>query len=477
MWISEARALRRPALRLAVACVACLFLSACVDGSPGQFGSAGGSPIGRAVAYEIEHAITQVQSAQARALVTTAPLTAKQLLARQQAPTTKECMAAGISACYAPAQLQHAYGVDQLLAQGIDGSGQTVVIIDSFGSPTLVADVQAFSRVMGLPDADISEEYPLGMDFKELSAGDTADWQGETTLDAEWAHAMAPGARIVVLVSPVSETEGVDGMPEFMALEQYALDNQLGTVISQSWGTSENLLDDPAGAAMRAQFDDFYQKATAAGITVLTAAGDHGPLGDNLDESPASVRAADWPSAAPWVTTVGGTILSLNNDGSYASERVLQGSSVAGGSGISRFYDAPSEQAVLPGPIKDLAAGKRAEADVSAIGSGLIVYFATGGQGDSGHAEIIGGTSASTPIWAGIVALANQAAGKGLGNINPTLYSLGAAGRCFHDVTSGRNAFRADPGDPALPGYDLPTGWGTPDASCLVPALAAAASQ
>jgi hypothetical protein len=74
-----------------------------------------------------------------------------------------------------------------------------------------------------------------------------------------------------------------------------------------------------------------------------------------------------------------------------------------------------------------------------------------------------------------LIALANQAAGHGLGNVNPTLYALGAAGRCFHDVTTGSNSFRGEPGDPALPGWDFPTGWGSPDASCLIPALAAGA--
>lgn len=395
---------------------------------------------------------------------------------REQVPTTRECLDAGLTACYTPAQIRSAYNVDPLLQSGIDGRGQSVVIVVSFGSPTLMEDVAAFSRVMGLPDADLTELYPLGSDFKNSDPDDVAGWKGETTLDAEWIHAMAPAARIVVLVSPVSETEGVEGLPEFLALERYAVDNKLGTVISQSWGTSEDLLDDAAGAAMRAQFDGFYRSATANGITVVTASGDHGALADTLSGGVASTRAADWPAAVPWITTVGGTILTLNADGSYGSERVLQGSSVASGSGISRFYDQPPEQAVLPQPLQEALQGKRGEADVSAIGAGLLLYSASGPAGTP-HPSIVGGTSASAPIWAGLVALADQAAGGPLGNINPTLYALGNSGRCFHDIREGSNKFHSDPGEPALPGWDFPTGWGTPDADCLVAALAAAARK
>jgi subtilase family serine protease len=126
----------------------------------------------------------------------------------------------------------------------------------------------------------------------------------------------------------------------------------------------------------------------------------------------------------------------------------------------------------LPNAVQQRLAGMRGEADVAAIADGLLVYYATG-SGGTPHPSVVGGTSASTPVWAGIVALANQVAGHGLGNINPTLYQLGAAGRCFHDVTEGSNAFRRDPGEPATAGWDFPTGWGSPDAACLVPALAA----
>ncbi|HEY7295600.1 MAG TPA: hypothetical protein VH916_11195, partial [Dehalococcoidia bacterium] len=214
------------------------------------------------------------------------PLSAGQLLRRDAVPTIQECIDAGIGPCYAPADIDAAYDIDSLHAAGIDGSGQSVVIVVSFGSPSLADDVAAFSRVMGLPDADLQELYPLGSDFSGQDQHEIAGWRGETTLDAEWIHAIAPKARIVVLVSPVAETEGVVGLPEMLQLEQYALDNHLGTVISQSWGTSEDLLDDAEGLPVRQQWDAFYQQATAAGITIVTASGDHGALADLRTEEP-----------------------------------------------------------------------------------------------------------------------------------------------------------------------------------------------
>lgn len=403
-------------------------------------------------------------------------LTRSRLLRRSAVPTTAECVAAGLVPCYTPAQVRAAYNIQPLIDSGTDGSGVGVVIVDSFGSPRLVADVAAFSDATGLPPADIQELYPLGQDFGDADPNEVTSWGGETTLDAEWVHAIAPGARITVLVSPVDELEGVQGMPEFRQLEEYALEHQLGSVISQSWGTTENFLTDQAGAAERAAWDDLYKRATAMGVTIVSASGDHGALADTPSGGIGHGRAVDWPASEPDVTAVGGTALTLNADGTYDAERVWRDSGDASGGGVSAFYQQPAAQAALPQTAQSQLNGMRGLPDVSALASGLIVYYATGGE-SGGHPDITGGTSAAAPIWAGIVALADQAAGGGLGDINPTLYSLGVAGRCFHDVTEGDSALREDPGYAAGPGWDLPTGWGTPDAGCLVPALAAAAPQ
>jgi len=262
----------------------------------------------------------------------------------------------------------------------------------------------------------------------------------------------------------VDETEGVVGLPEFLYLFKYALDSHLGNVISQSWGTSERYLDGPDGRAMAAMFDAFYQAATDQGVTVLTASGDGGETAGN----------APWPATVPAVTAVGGTLLKLGADGRYGSESVWATSGGASGSGVSHFYDETPEQALLPQPLQAQLGGHRGEADVSAVASNLGIWF-TIGSDPAPTAHATGGTSASTPIWAGVVALADQQAGRGLGNLNPLLYQLGAAGACFHDITAGDNSVRNRPGQPALAGWDFPTGWGSPDAACLVPRLAAGA--
>jgi len=162
------------------------------------------------------------------------PLTAMQLFQRDAVPTMLECRDAGLGACYTPADVRAAYDVNGLINAGLDGKGQGVVIIVSFGSPTLVADVAAFSKAMGLPDAAIDQLYPLGTDFGDADQKEVAGWGGEATLDVEWVHAMAPAAHITVLVSPVAETEGVVGLPEMRQLVQYELDNHLGNVISKA---------------------------------------------------------------------------------------------------------------------------------------------------------------------------------------------------------------------------------------------------
>jgi subtilase family serine protease len=403
-------------------------------------------------------------------------LSAAQVVRGASVPTTQQCVDAGLVPCYTPSQIQQAYNVQGLIGSGIDGSGQGIVIVVSFGSPTLLDDVAAFSTAMNLPQAKIQQLYPLGHEFAPTSTGELAAWAHETTIDAEWAHALAPGAAITVLASPVDETEGVQGLPEFRQLEQYALDNHLGNVISQSWSTSEDLLSDAGGQAERAAWDDLYARANAAGVTILSASGDHGPLADRPDEMADTVRSANWPASEPSVTAVGGTVLTLNDDGSYGSETVWQSGGQASGSGVSSFYGEPAYQRAALGN-DPRPSGQRAIADVAAPAQGLILYYAEGGESGGPHADLSGGggTSVATPMWAGIVALADQMAGEGLGNINPALYALGAGGRCFHDVTEGSNAINADPGEPAVHGWDFPTGWGSPDAGCLVPALAASA--
>ena len=153
---------------------------------------------------------------------------------------------------------------------------------NSFGSPTIAQDLQTFDADYGLPDPpSFTVLAPLGTVPFDPTNSDQVGWAFETTLDVEWAHAIAPGADIVLLTIPVSETEGMQGMPEFLLLEQYALDHHLGKIISQSWGATENTLFTPAGQQVFEDFERFYQDAAQQNVTVLASAGDVGS--DNPD--------------------------------------------------------------------------------------------------------------------------------------------------------------------------------------------------
>src|SRR5208337_4639841 len=161
-------------------------------------------------------------------------------------------------------EIQNAYGLKSLLSAGFTGAGQTIIIIDSFGSPTIAQDLTAFDAGYGIPDPPSFKVLaPLGTVPFDPTNSDMVGWAFETTLDVEWAHAMAPGANIVLLTSPVSQTEGVQGLPQFLALEQYALNNKLGKIISQSWTATENTLFSPAGEKLTSEFEDFYLGAVS----------------------------------------------------------------------------------------------------------------------------------------------------------------------------------------------------------------------
>ncbi len=171
--------------------------------------------------------------------------------------------------CLTPRALRLAYGVDQLIQKGFTGKGQTIIDIVSFGSPTLQQDMDIFDNQFGLPPTDLQIISPLTVPEYDPH-NDKAGWADETTLDVQIIHAIAPAAKIVVLVSPVAETEGTIGLPEFRQLEQYVLDHKLGNIVSQSWGASELTLQDKAGQQELQKWNDFYQKATTQqGMTYL----------------------------------------------------------------------------------------------------------------------------------------------------------------------------------------------------------------
>jgi subtilase family serine protease len=366
-----------------------------------------------------------------------------------------------------------AYGVQALTDRGFTGKGQTVIDIVSYGSPTLQQDLDVFDQQFGLPPLTVQVVAPLGTVPFDPSNPGMAGWAGETELDVQIIHAIAPGAQIVVMTSPVNETEGTIGLPQFLQLEQYAVAHHLGQIFSQSWTASEATLTDSAGQQLVQTYARFYQQATQQGITVLTGSGDNGATdyADLAATKLAPTRTVNFPADVPWVTAVGGT--SLAKAGGAYDEVAWDGS----GGGTSRFFSQPDFQQGLSASARSTLGGHRGLPDVAANAdpaTGMAFYI-------DGSWQQVGGTSASTPLWAGLIAIGDQMASHGLGNINPGLYQLGesaSAQRDYRDITSGSNNHDSDgvqvQGYDAVPGWDPVTGWGAPLADHLLPDLIAA---
>ncbi|TMC95637.1 MAG: hypothetical protein E6J22_03215 [Chloroflexi bacterium] len=376
--------------------------------------------------------------------------------------------------CYTPRAFRTAYGIEALTEQGFTGKGQTVIDIVSYGSPTLQKDMDVFDKKFGLPPVTIQVVSPLGTAPLDANNKDLGGWAGETELDVQIIHAVAPDAHIIVMTSPVDETQGTIGLPEFLKLEQYAVAHHLGQIFSQSFVASEATLADSAGQKLVKSFSDFYRQITTQqGFTVVSGSGDNGATdwaniaATRLSPNP----TVNFPADVPWVTAVGGT--TLRNTPPGYNESAWSGS----GGGMSKFFTEPDFQKSMPSTLQSQLAGQRGLPDIAGDANpvtAMIHYI-------FGHWNQIGGTSASTPFWAGIVAIANQMAGHPLGFINPGLYKLAAsqnAQKDFRDITSGNNEVNDGnihvKGFQAVQGWDAVTGWGSPQASQLIPDLIAA---
>jgi subtilase family serine protease len=396
---------------------------------------------------------------------------------------TSQCRTQLGIACYSPLQYRVAYDLNSLydgsaLGRSITGAGRTIVIVDSFGSPTIANDLATFDAQWGLPQANLQV-----MKFGNVPAFDPTDstmvgWAEETTLDVEYAHSIAPGAKIVLAETPVAEVEGTSGFPEMMNAEKSLIDRGIGDVITQSFGATENTFPGFSSGNFSSLLNLRYafKDAQAHGVTVLASSGDDGATDAESDATTLyPFRVNSWPSSDPLVTSVGGTQLNLDNNGSRLSPDVVWNDGRgAGGGGVSGVFSRPVYQA---GVAQDVGS-KRGTPDISmsaAVDGAAWIYTSFGGVSVGWH--LVGGTSEASPIFSGIVALADQAAGHRLGLINPALYVMGtlsAAGGSngIVDVTSGNNSFGGVTGFTAKRGYDLASGWGTIDAAKFVPALA-----
>jgi subtilase family serine protease len=387
----------------------------------------------------------------------------------------------------APADFATIYDVQTLYNSGIDGTGQKIAIPGQ--SDIQLSNIDAFRAAAGLSPND-PQVILTGKD-PGTNAGD----ESESELDIEWAGAVARNAAIVFVNSPDAFTSA-----------EYAIDNDVAPVLSITYGLCEAQTDTNTVTTMNAEF----QKANAKGITVVAASGDAGAA--DCDEptdpnaKPVTVAklgfAVDFPGSSPFVTVIGGTEFnegtgtywstSNNSSGasalSYVPEMAWNDTATAGdlaatGGGKSTLFAKPSWQQGAGVP----ADGKRDVPDVSLDSSadheGFLYCTAgwctNGFRNASSDLDVVGGTSVSTPTFAGIVALINQKTNSTQGNINPTLYSLASISTdAFHDITAGNNNVPCQTGTPdcttgtlgysATTGYDLTTGLGSVDANNLV---------
>ena len=373
--------------------------------------------------------------------------------------------------CLTPHQMRVAFGIEPLIEQGYTGKGQTIIDIVSFGSPTLQQDMDKFDQQFGLPPINIQTISNVVNEPISDPNHDMNGWAGETELDVQIIHALAPGANIVVMTSPVAETEGTVGLPEFLQLEQYALSHHLGNIVSQSWGASEVTLKDSAGQQELQKWNTFFQQATTQqGITFFGSSGDNGATDyTNLQATKLSPTATtSFPADNPWITACGGT--TVNSVGETYQQTAWSGS----GGGFSSFYAEPGYQQQLPASVQGQLNHRRGVPDIAAPAdpaTGLAIYL-------QGQWSLAGGTSASAPFWASLTAIANQMAGHPLGFINPALYKLSTTSQYsqdFYDITSGNNSVHGQgvnvQGYSATTGWDPITGLGSPVAYKLLPDL------
>ncbi|HUY50419.1 MAG TPA: S53 family peptidase [Streptosporangiaceae bacterium] len=382
--------------------------------------------------------------------------------------------------CYTPLQYRTAYDLNPLYHRGIVGRRQTIVIVDSFGSPTISSDIKVFDKQFGFPNPDLRI-----VKFGNIPAFDPTNstevgWAEETTLDVEYAHSIAPEAKIVLAETAVAETEGVTGFPEMMNAEESLINSGVGDVISQSFGATENTFPgfSQGNYSSLLNLRYAYKDALAHHVTVLGASGDTGATDYESDGATLyPYRVNSWPSSDPLVTSVGGSQLYLGNAGNRLQpDSVWNDGYGAGGGGVSAVFSRPLYQL----GTRSVVGTHRGTPDIAmsaAVNGGCWVYWSFAGTGGAGW-YIIGGTSEASPIFSGIVALADQVAGHRLGLINPALYALGAASQHgdpntgLVDITTGNNSFAGVTGYNAATGYDLASGWGTIDAAKFVPALA-----
>jgi len=369
--------------------------------------------------------------------------------------------AAAAVQCFSPLALRKAYGIQPVIDAGIKGKGKTIVIIDAFGDPTVQQDLDLFSSVFGIPTTTVHVVAPFGTLPFDTSDDNMVGWSGEIALDVESAHAIAPDAKITLVISRTNDDIDIQ-----KALD-YVVDHRLGDVISQSYGEAESCVDPKI---LKAQHRSF-EKAALKGITVFASSGDDGAAESSCDGN-TIIKDASSPASDPLVTAVGGThLVASQPDGAYVSESAWNDEFGASGGGYSKVYSRPSFQ---NGYVKNKGRGVPDVAYSGDVNGGLLVAWSGGDPANIGDIFIFGGTSAGSPQWAAMAALVDSVFGL-QGDINPLLYKFIARveyKKVFHDITVGDNTVTEEDVDgnlvtitgfPATPKWDAVTGLGSID--------------
>jgi subtilase family serine protease len=411
--------------------------------------------------------------------------------AAQPSSSTADCNS--LTTCYTPQQLQVAYGIKPLLDRGINGRGETVVLPELAESqlrPPDVTDMRqdmaAFDKLFHLPAAQVRVVTTL--------AGAHSPWlaYGEEALDVEMVHALAPGAALVILLLPSTSLDSTANAVA-AAVASLRLGSAEGGVMSVS-AAGQVGGEHCASRAQAESVNAALQAAASRHVTVVAAAGDIGAVAEPCDVYGAltgtgtftPVKEVTLLASDPLVLGAGGTRLTASHStGAWQGETAWDlpygdpGSAFqASGGGFSRLFRRPGYQDGIAG-----IRATRGVPDVSADASGhtgMAIVLRDAGQT---MVRDSGGTSASAPIWAALIALADQYAGHPLGLVNPAIYQIARGPRyhqAFHDVTTGNNTVqfptKTITGYRAGPGWDPVTGWGSPDAQVLIPLLARSAA-
>jgi subtilase family serine protease len=365
--------------------------------------------------------------------------------------------------CYTPQELATAYDIPSWLT----GAGQAIVIIDAFGDPTLTQDLGVEDTTFGLPAANLSVIYPGGQPAFDPANADEVNWSGEIALDVESAHAVAPAAKIDLVIAKSDQD------PDILSALQYVVSHHLGSVISQSYGEAESC---EAASIVKADHA-LFAAAAAQGVTVFASSGDDGAAQPTCDGS-SYLKSVGLPAADPLVTGVGATSLTASQpDGAYESETAWNDGYGSSNGGYSNMFARPAYQDGF------VSSSGRGVPDVSYSGdvnNGLLIAWSQGVAANVGNIFLFGGSSAGSPQWSAIIALADEAGHRPLGFLNSDLYSLARGpryGYVFHDVTSGNNTVSLAGSDnitvnvtgyAAAAGWDAVTGLGTPDVANLL---------